>query len=132
MCYLEKYPVFKKMFSKHQGGDGLLNQCQLVSACLLAYEMPTGQCMPVGVCNVQVKIPQHMQNLTALKMVGAEGCSFPDFTGLTSNTHKREWRANVPHPLYGNRRPWKAFIRLDAEVAHTFNACTQEVETGRS
>lgn len=44
--------------------------------------------MPAGVCNVQVKIPQHMQNLTALKTVGAEGCSFPDFMGLTSNTQK--------------------------------------------
>lgn len=29
----------KKKFSKHQGGDGLLNQCQLVSACLLVYAM---------------------------------------------------------------------------------------------
>lgn len=88
--------------------------------------------MPVGVCNVQVKISQHTQNLTALKTVGAEGCFFPDFTGLNSNTHQREWRANVPHPLNGHRRPWNAFIKLDAEVAHTFNANTQKVETGKS
>lgn len=69
MCVLswELSCVFKKKkkFSKHQIGNGLLNQCQLVRTCLLACEMPTGQCMPAVVCKVQVKTPQHTQNLTA-------------------------------------------------------------------